>query len=335
MRRTLLCVAVLAASINANSQYNETFEIPAFGVLDSAWFGQDQLTDGDTIYSNGPLNFELNYNSSWQSYTGFAVSSWTDDTTPGFGNQFSAATGGGSLMSDQYGVCYASPWGNNRVFLDDPAANTFWSVIVTNTTYAYQSMLNGDAIGKPFGADTSATGVVDGTNGEDWFLLTIYALGPDSLQTGDSVNFYLADYTGGNTYISQNWEVVDLSTLHTGNEIHGLDFVLTSSDTTGGFGMNTPSYFALDGLNIKSTSGILSSADQRVNVYPNPTSNLITIESDLNSIIQLYDLNGRLVKEEIASSSKTTWNIQDIESGIYQLQIILGNKKSQAKIVKQ
>lgn len=335
MKKYFLLLATVSSTLFVNGQYTETFETPDFGVLDSAWWGQDQLTDGDTIFSNGPLNFELNYNSTFQSFTGFAVSSWTDDTTPGWGNQFSAATGGGALMSEQYAVCYASQWGNNRVFLDDPSTQGFFGMTVTNTTYAYQSMLNGDAVGKPFGSDTSATGVIDGTNGEDWFLLTIYALGADSLQTGDSINFYLADYTGGNTYISQNWEPVSLLPLYTGTAIHGLDFVLTSSDTTGGFGMNTPAYFAMDNLTISDFVGINTITQDELSVYPNPTNGNLTVTTNVGAQLSLFDLNGRLIQETTAKSSQVLWNLEDLESGIYMLISNLDGQRSQTKLVKQ
>jgi hypothetical protein len=57
----------------------------------------------------------------------------------------------------------------------------------------------------------------------------------------DSVDFMLAD----GTEIVDSWTWVDLSSL---GEVKSIVFSLSSSDT-GPFGMNTPSYFAIDGIN--------------------------------------------------------------------------------------
>ena len=333
MRKILLLTLATAVVANANAQYVENFETPILAA-DTAWYGQDQITDGDTIYSNGPIDFELNYNSGFGSFTGWAVSSETDNVTPGYGNQFAATTGEGAESSSQYGICYVASWANNRLFLTTPSL--FYEMKITNTTYAYQSMLNGDSYGKKFGEDTSATGVIDGTNGEDWFLLTIYALGADSLHNGDSINYYLADYRFANDsedYIIDTWETIDLTSLN-GNSPIGLDFVLNSSDTTGGLGMNTPAYFAIDDLYIGS-AGITSNEVTQLEVYPNPATNLLNIQSEMNATLQLLDLNGRLIREEKVISANTIWDISAVEAGIYQLQMIIGEQRSQAKIVKQ
>ncbi|MBD3636064.1 MAG: DUF4465 domain-containing protein [Crocinitomicaceae bacterium] len=334
-------VLILAACCNfatAFSQWNTDFESPDFGVTDSAWYGQDQVVDGDTTYVNGVMTFELNYNATWQSFSGFALSSWTDTITPGWSNQCSAITGAGASGSDQYAICYVSAWSNNRVFLDLPTSQSFESVKVTNTTYAYRSMENGDSFAKPFGSDTSAAGVVDGTNGEDWFLLTIYALGQDSLYTGDSVNFYLADYRFANNaqdYIVNTWETIDLSPLYTSNAIIGLDFVLNSSDTSGGFGMNTPAYFAMDDLEVVQNLNIEGTEAPELLAYPNPTSEQLHIQTVPNTLLRLIDMNGRVVLEEKVNSSQFIWNIQHLESGIYTLISQLDNQITQVKIVKQ
>ncbi|MEO9534102.1 MAG: DUF4465 domain-containing protein [Crocinitomicaceae bacterium] len=335
MRKILLFTLATAFVATSNAQYVEDFEMPVLAA-DTAWYGQDQVTDGDTIYSNGTTTFELNYNSGWGSFTGWAVSSETDNVTPGYGNQFAAITGEGANSSNQYGVCYASQWSNNRVFYDQGAYPV--SFQVTNTAYAYHSMLNGDSFGKKFGEDTSATGVIDGTNGEDWFLLTIYAIGPDSLYNGDSINFYLADYRFANDaddYIVDEWENVDLTPLDgMSNSVIGLDFVLSSSDTTGGFGMNTPSYFAMDNFSI-GFLGMGENATTKIEAYPNPTNGNLTIVGEANASIQIYDLNGRLVYSEILTQAQSTLDLAFLENGIYTLISVSEKGRAQSKIVKQ
>lgn len=335
MKKILLFTAI-AFYGSANAQViNVGFETPVLAA-DTAWFGQDQVIDGDTLHTETPLTFELNYNASWQSYSGWAISNETDIVTPGYGNQFSAITGTGAGTSDQYAVCYASQWSNNRVFSDGNGW-LFAEMKVTNTTYAYDAMLNGDGFSKIFGTDTSAAGVNDGTNGEDWFLLTIYSLDSDSLRTGDSINYYLADYRFANPaddYIVNTWETVDLSPFWTVSDLFGLDFVLSSSDTSGGFGMNTPAYFAVDDLSVV-ILGLEENETDQLAVYPNPTNSDLTVATEPNSILQLFDLNGRLIIEELAISTQLTWDLSFLDAGMYTLISTNGMKQSQTKVIKQ
>lgn len=313
MKKKFLIHCALIVALPAQSQHAD-FENPVLAT-GSAWYGQDQVIDGDTIYANGGFHFETNYNSGWGSFAGWAISNVTDNTTPGWANQYSAVTGVGQNGSSQYGICYASAWNNHRVFTLG-AEQVLQGFYVTNTTYAYYAMLNGDSFTKPFGADTNAQGLIDGTNGEDWFLLTVYGLDADSLYTGDSVNFFLADFRFSNDaedYILDEWTYVDLSSL---GAVKGLDFVLTSTDTTGGFGMNNPAYFAMDNL-LVAYSGIVEPEQRELVVYPNPTSGMIHLCVPQNSDIKLYSSNGKMLTSFVAVGANPMLDLSEYETGIY------------------
>lgn len=74
--------------------------------------------------------------------------------------------------------------------------------------------------------------------------------------------------------------------------------------------------------------------ENRVSLYPNPTSNFLNIES--NSIIDLIsvsDINGRFVTTKLIDSNKV--DVQDLQSGIYFLQITSNSKIKTLKFVKQ
>lgn len=80
----------------------------------------------------------------------------------------------------------------------------------------------------------------------DWFLLTITGKDASGADT-NTVEFYLADYRfedNSEDYIVDSWEYVDLSSL---GVVKSLEFSLSSSDV-GDFGINTPTYFAMDSL---------------------------------------------------------------------------------------
>lgn len=200
-------------------------------------------SDGAGGFLNRENWFTNAYNASWGSWDGWANSNTTDTTTAGYTNQYSAITGGGANGSSNYGVSYVSSFGNNTQVLFGYASGNYAQAVdgffVTNTTYAWDSMKNGDSVAKKFGG---ATG-----DDPDWFLLTAFSLDNTYARTGDSVDFYLADFRfsdNSQDYIVNDWTWFDLTAL---GVVHGLEFELSSSDV-GTFGMNTPAYFAMDDL---------------------------------------------------------------------------------------
>lgn len=199
---------------------------------DSYWNG----SDGSGGFTIGPGTFANSYNPAYNSWSGWAFSNQVDTTTSGYGNQFSAFSGGGVKGSSSYAVGYAG-MGDCRIRFAEAQPVTGFSV--TNTTYAALAMLNGDAFTEKFGG-------ADGSD-KDWFKLTITGKDASDEATG-TVDVYLADYRfedSSHDYVLDSWRWVDLRGL--GNVV-SLDFGLSSSDV-GEWGMNTPAYFALDNLN--------------------------------------------------------------------------------------
>lgn len=170
----------------------------------------------------------------YESWSGFAYSKSGNDSTAGFTNDYSAITGGGVSGSENYAVYYT---GSDRDTVWLSVATKLDSMFVTNATYPYLSMKDGDMFAKKFGGESG--------NDKDWFMLTIRGL-KDGMAT-DTIAFYLADYRFQNNaedYILDKWTKVDLSVLDT---VDMLEFSLSSSDT-GDYGMNTPGYFCIDNM---------------------------------------------------------------------------------------
>lgn len=189
-----------------------TFTSPTFNSRGITWGGQ-----------TGPYS------------DGFVVSNHTDTASYGadqYKHQYDAITGAGAGGSNQYAI--ANNYAMSYVLLPgDPV-----SIEVTNNTYAYYSMLNGDSFAKKFGGSTG--------HDADWFLLTITGRDLANSVVG-TVQTYLADFRSAdnaNDYILNSWRTVDLSGLA---DARRLEFTLASSDT-GTWGMNTPAYFAADSL---------------------------------------------------------------------------------------
>ena len=171
-------------------------------------------------------------------WSGFAYSNTTDTQTAGFGNQYSAFPGGGAQGSSNYAVSFGA--GARIEFAE---ATLIESAMITNTTYAAISMRDGDGMngpGKKFGGE-------NGTD-EDFFELLITGLDQFDNEVG-SLTFALADFRFADSdddYIVDDWQAVNLMSL---GAVHTLSFSYSSSDV-GGFGINTPTYFALDNLTV-------------------------------------------------------------------------------------
>ncbi len=198
---------------------------------DTFWDG----SDGSGGFNSGNAFFPNDYNATFFAWTGFTYSTMSDTLSPGIANQYSAIAGGGANGSATYAV--ADEYGNAKVILNSSAAGkTIKGTYVTNNTYAYLSMRDGDNFSKKFGGNA-------GTD-EDWFKLTVKGWLAGSLKSNE-VDFYLADYRFADStqdYIVKNWTWLNLQPL---GDVDSIQFFLSSSDT-GQFGMNTPAYFCLD-----------------------------------------------------------------------------------------
>jgi len=198
---------------------------------DSYWNG----SDGSGAFSSAAVRFHNSYNPDWFSWSGWAYSSVTDNTSPGWMNQYSAFTGKGFDGSKNYAVGYAT----SPAVLDftEDKAHAVKGFFVTNSTYAGLSMLEGDDFTKKFGGE-------EGTD-PDFFRLDVW--GSRDGNDADTLSFYLADFRSNNSfedYIVNTWQWVELSSL---GKVDSLQFALSSSDV-GDWGMNTQGYFCLDNL---------------------------------------------------------------------------------------
>jgi hypothetical protein len=195
---------------------------------------------GMTSFTSGGATFNNYYNPSFGNWAGWSVSQITDVTTQGFGNQYSAYNlpNGGGDNSPTYAVGYVDSFTPVTPTITLPAGTKPQSVRITNTTYAALIMLDGDPNGFARQFDVAH---------QDFFTLTVSGFDALGALTG-SVDFNLADYrvpsTVSQPYVFSQWTTVDLTPL---GDATSLAFTLASSDT-GAFGINTPTYFALDNL---------------------------------------------------------------------------------------
>src|SRR3989344_4649593 len=112
-----------------------------------------QDTTGADFYTSD-VEFQYDWmQSMWGDYWsgGFSYSNMTDSVTSGFGNMYSAKAGGGYNSSTNYVV--SQNYSIVRLMLGTPGQKAM-GFFVTNSTYAYNSMRDGDAFAKKFGGTT-------------------------------------------------------------------------------------------------------------------------------------------------------------------------------------
>ena len=205
--------------------------------LEGSYTATDDFTSGIATYNNY-YAYDAEY--MYSSWGGVAYSNITDTSARGFTAQYNAITGSGHSGSSNYGIGYFNAFNAVVPTITLDKAQTISAVHITNTNYAYYSMLDGDGFAKKFGGPTGAD--------EDWFLLTITGKDAGGNPTG-TVAFYLADFRfvdNADDYIIKDWTLVELSSL---GEVESLEFGLSSSDGGQGMAMNTPAYFAIDSVN--------------------------------------------------------------------------------------
>ena len=190
-------------------------------------------------FVSGEVEFGNTFDTSFFSWSGFAASSVTNSTTPGFENQYASANGAGASGSATYAVGFDSSFGQETDVLSFRQPVWLEGLWINNTAYSALSMQFGDAFAKPFGG-------TDGTD-PDYFQLTISGRDANQQWLG-STSILLADFRApevGLDFIQTDWSYVPMDGL--GPEVESLHFDLVSSDL-GPFGMNTPAFFALDDL---------------------------------------------------------------------------------------
>ncbi|UKK53284.1 DUF4465 domain-containing protein [Prevotella sp. E2-28] len=193
--------------------------------------------DDRTEFTSGDFKFATGCMHDWASWWYFGYANQTDTNYTVLDDQWKNVVGGGYDGSKNYGVAYASSYyGPCTVSVLNHDSIAVPGFYITNSAYAYTSMLNGDAYSKQF------------TKG-DWFKLTVTGYGAAGEVTGTK-EYYLADLRDEATaYIINDWRYVDLSCL---GKVSKLGFELSSSDN-GDYGMNTPAYFCFDNFGAEGT----------------------------------------------------------------------------------
>jgi len=322
MKRFYILASALLSVTTLKAQFTtvdfEDLTLPAVDTFYNGADGAGQFTSNNIVFGNSFEDF-----GTYTVWSGFAYSNMTDNTTAGFGNQYSSFAGNGAENSENYAVYTPT----DTLYL--PGSSNFGNVSIVNTTYAGISMRDGDQFAKQFGSPNGADGQPDGTNGEDYFYVTVYGWDEND-DLVDSTEIYLADYQSADAndhYILDQWTEFNLSPLDGSSYF---TFRFTSSDV-GQWGINTPLYFAMDNLEYQAADASLAENEINFSVYPNPASNKLTIDSEAG-IIQLTDLNGKVILTK-EHNTVSTIDVSTLPKGLYLIHLQNKNQITTKKIV--
>ncbi|MBO4607737.1 MAG: DUF4465 domain-containing protein, partial [Prevotella sp.] len=227
--------------------------------------------DEREFFTSGDYAFYSGCMSDWDYWYWFGYASRTETKYETLDDQWNNIVGGGYDGSANYGVAFAAAFNGPcyAELLTEPAVVP--GFYITNSAYAYNSMIGGDPYAKKFSKG-------------DWFLLTITGYDAAGEVTGTK-EYYLADLRdASNAYIINDWRYVDLSGLGT---VAKIGFELTSSDT-GAYGMNTPAYFCFDDF---------GADGEEVLPESNVTTGIKEIANSKSTNSKWYDLQGRRVAQ--------------------------------------
>lgn len=241
MRKIYLALATVFALVMVSCTGNkeviqEVIDFETMSVDSTGYFNGSDMSgelSGSTYYTSltqlsASIVNEFTPNAWGGNWSGASVSTLVDTVTAGWGNQFSTIAGSGADKSKTFAVVYSEAL---VVFPSDAYVYEPQSIKLTNSTYSYLYVKNGDAA---FGMPAYSEGK---------YFKIIFTGKLDNVETG-VVEFYLADFRDGKSYITRDWTNLDLTKLGVVNEIN----ISFESNDTGDWGVNTPLYACIDNL---------------------------------------------------------------------------------------
>ena len=331
MKKTITLLALLIFGI-AKSQTTADFE--SFSLPADSFYYDAAGTDWQTSNAIFQYDWTTSFGGFWSG--GFAYTNKNNPDSGNYRHLYNCAAGKGYNLSNYYAT------GQPGSFIKVKApSNAVLGFYVTNTTYAYMSMKNGDAFARKFG-DTTGTGCLCPQGSvRDSLVLSVVGYSGGVLKN-DTVQFFLADFRFSNNsldYILKSWQWVDCSTL---GAVDSISFFMTSSDN-GMWGMNTPAFFSIDNFTTGQGVGIAeNSSFQSINLFPNPVNDFLNInfktEQPVEISIHIYNSLGRLVKEEkinfMDGNNNYSIDLNNLNSGLYFIEIAGDNRKQNFKLIK-
>ena len=291
--------------IDMNSNYD---------VLEDGVYTKNHISNGMNFQGTGYYMEEY----SWFMAMGFGASNITDATIATGNSQnpanfyTSASKYALEGLGKTYLHAYFSSWDfatteHNIVKAENNQPFYPQGVYVSQSLACYENLL------------TSTT--------DDLFLkITAIGYNEEGEQTGTS-EVYLFKVENGDTTNHKDWRYLNLADL---GQVSKIAFTLECND------YNVSAYFCLDNFVYKTTevsyNNTIAQNDIKVNIYPNPAKDFVNINVEENSVLQLFDMQGRLLQTTNINAGNTTINTNNLH-GTYFVKIISDNKVSTKKLI--
>lgn len=305
MKKTLLFIGLLISSLNINAQST------SFEASEGYTVGNINNQNGWIVTGTGvPGGFIANQAVSTALFT-TGTQSLKIDEDPAFGGQSSTIMGAfrnfTALASTNYSVSadyYISELDGSNFGMHLVGATSFISRFEFNYTGNLRTVetVNGALAWSPIA-------------GSAWVANTWYNVKIEV--NGAVVKYYVNNVLvrTGATTITESMQQFRFSHDNFGGYAHIDNIVVTN------LALSTPEVLLA-----------------KLQVYPNPTSGLVTISNDDNSTLQsvsITDLNGRTVKSlKLNGESTSQINISDLSAGVYMMNIASDQGSVTKKIVK-
>ena len=231
-------------------------ELPLDGE-NSSWIGDD----GSGQFTSSYLTLYNDYDSQYDTWTGFSYTNGTDTETNNYTN-LSSCVGHGAGNSANYVTAYiGSDWVGD------------YSPIPVGMKIDTEHSGNFTNRGAYFCMPVYLKKYVVGTTSEHYYAShqLYFKLKASAYTTGALVGdreIMMADYTEGNSYMMDDWTYVDLSWIENADS---LSFTAISNDTADGYGINTPLFFCMDnfGADAPVFYTIVATAGENGTITPN------------------------------------------------------------------
>jgi hypothetical protein len=333
---TLAFICCMASTFTSLAQLTENFDGATFSLTPNSFYQNTTTDDWQTSGSTPFATFRYHWDSGsgyWRSGSAFTnVKDSVNGTyTNIYGSITNAAFNGSTYVTVK----------DSAIIKMNSNALSLSGFFVTNTTFAYKTIKNGNGFSRKFG-DTTGThsGLPQGTY-PDWFKLIVRPYRGGVLLT-DSVEHYLADYRPAGTandYIQKNWQYVFCANLPISDSI----VITMRSSDTGTYGINTPAYFCMDNFTVVNTVGLHELQNiMNIAVFPNPTNDNLTLnyvaKTETTLSIAVYDVFGKesLTSQRVTTTGPNRLNLETafLDAGIYFIELKEGGMSKKIKFVK-
>jgi len=306
MTKKSLLITVLFILLNTISNAQTIVGLEDLSVPDSGYYNgstdhSGTIGSSETFtYAESGTNFNVTYTqeNGYGYWSGFAYSNQTDLTTADHTNYSAySPTGGGAGGSTNYIIAYL--YGSSSISFDTPV--NLANMQITNSVWAYKYMSGEDGTGHDY------------ENG-DYLKLSIKGVLENGSYTS-VIDFYLADFTNGNTTIINDWTTLNLSGF---DAVVGLEFQLSAVDTW------TPYYFCMDNLTYQNTVSVAEENTDYFSVYPIPATTHIKIDNIRHATLHINDLLGKTIYTKNDCLRNETINSSTFKKGVYY--VVVKNK---------